>query len=101
MVKVRNCEKHEAYLHDFFAGKERYFEPLRGNGATEVFRLTWLDLAICILYMHRIRILQDRRVQGLLFVIFWATFIVLLYRWDAQFASWLIKTVGEWMRMIS
>lgn len=97
IIYIRNAEKHEDFLLDYFSNRARRYAPLEGNGSTEVFALTWLDLAICILYMERVRILQNRKVQALLFVAILTTFIGGLFYWDADFTRWMFKKLWEWM----
>lgn len=98
VIVIRNARKHEAFLLDYFSNRARYYEPLSGNGATEVFALTWLDLAICILYMWRVDLLQRWKVRALLFVLVFLTFTGGFYYLDPDFAVWAFKKLWLWVR---
>jgi len=55
-VRSRNPDKWEQYLHDLFSDKQRYYRPLKGNGATEVFVLNIVEVLICYWWFFVIRI---------------------------------------------
>lgn len=50
VVRSRNPRKWEDRLHKFFSDKQRYYEPLKGNGATEVFVLNPMEVLICYFF---------------------------------------------------
>lgn len=52
VIYVAGYKQKEARLKDFFSNRAYKYEPLRGNGSTEVFNLTWLDLAIVVCSME-------------------------------------------------
>jgi hypothetical protein len=93
VIYIKNNLKHETFLKDYFSNRAVYYTPLAGNGATEVFRLTWLDLAICVLYMEKVRLMQNWKVQGLLFIGIPITFIAGLYYLDPELTKILLKAI--------
>ena len=52
IVRIFRAYEYEQWLHDLFSDKIRFFRPLKGNGGTEVFRLTWLEM-ILLYAIHR------------------------------------------------
>ncbi len=62
-IYVARYEEKEAYLLNFFKGRGYDFKPLKGNGSSEVFRLTWLDLAIVDTAMRWWELMDDWRAR--------------------------------------
>lgn len=52
VIYVKGYERYEAWIKDYFSSRAYEYHPLKGNGSTEVFRFTWLDLAIITLAME-------------------------------------------------
>lgn len=46
IIYVKGYDRKEEWIKDYFSNRAKFFHPFRDNGATEVFRFTWLDLAI-------------------------------------------------------
>jgi hypothetical protein len=59
VIYVKGYEEKEAWVKNYFSNRAYFYHPLRGNGATEVFRFTWLDLAIITLSMEWWAIMDD------------------------------------------
>ncbi len=62
-IYVARYEEKEAYLLNFFKGRGYDYKPLKGNGSSEVFRLTWLDLAIVDTAMRWWELMDDWRIR--------------------------------------
>lgn len=95
VIHVRNYEKREAWLKDYFSNRAVYFHPLRGNGATEVFRFTWLDLAIVTLSMEWWALKEDPRVRFGLALFYTLAPPLALYALDASLFWLLLKSVWD------
>lgn len=93
VIHVRNYEKREAWIKDYFSNRAVYFHPLRGNGATEVFRFTWLDLAIITLSMEWWALKEDPRVRAALALFYILAPLVGLYALDDWFFWFVLKSV--------
>ena len=63
VIYVRGYEKKEAWIKDYFSNRAYYFHPFRDNGATEVFRFTWLDLAIVDSCLRWWQLMDDWRFR--------------------------------------
>lgn len=62
VIYVAGYEEKESYLKDFFSNRAYDYKPLKGNGSTEVFHLTWLDLAIADTAMRWWQLMDDWRI---------------------------------------
>lgn len=63
VIYVRGYETKEAWIKGYFSNRAYRFHPFRGNGSTEVFRFTWLDLAIITCSMEWWALMDDWRAQ--------------------------------------
>lgn len=61
-VYVAGYEEKEAYLLDFLKGRGYDFKPLKGNGSSEVFAMTWVDLAIVDSCLRWWALMDDWRI---------------------------------------
>lgn len=52
VIYVKGYERYEAWIKEYFSNRAYEYHPLKGNGSTEVFRFTMLDLAIITLAME-------------------------------------------------
>lgn len=80
VIYVRGYEKKEAWIKDYFSNRAYYFHPFRDNGATEVFRFTWLDLAIVDTTMRWWQLMDDWRFRLAWYVIVFMACAYSLYR---------------------
>jgi hypothetical protein len=69
-VRIRRAYQNEQRLHDKWGDKNEYMEDLQGNGGTEVFKLTWLDVLFIKLELYYIKIMQVLTVFFLWFFLF-------------------------------
>ena len=70
-IYVAGYEAKEAYLLDFLKGRGYDYKPLSGNGSSEVFQMTWLDLAIVDISMRWWELMDDWRL--------WAAWHLILF----------------------
>lgn len=62
-IYVAGYEEKEAYLLDFLKGRGYDFKPLKGNGSSEVFAMTWVDLMIVDTSMRWWQLMDDWRFR--------------------------------------
>lgn len=98
VIYVRDYERHEAYLKDYFSNRRVFYHPLKGNGATEVFRFTMLDLAILSLYMEWYNLWEDWRFRAGLYAAAVVGFLICFYAWSPDMFFWTFKQVWIWVR---
>ena len=79
-IYVQGYEEKEKWLLDFFKGRGYDYKPFKGNGSSEVFRLTWLDLAIVDTAMRWWELMDDWRARAARNVIVTGFIVWALYR---------------------
>lgn len=79
-IYVQGYEEKEKWLLNFFTGRGYDYKPLKGNGSSEVFRLTWLDLAIVDTAMRWWQLMDDWRARTARNVIVTGSILYGLYR---------------------
>lgn len=79
-IYVARYKEKEDYFLDFLKGREYDFKPLEGNGSSEVFDMTWLDLLIVDSAMRWWRLMDDWRVRLAWYVIVFSALAYGLYR---------------------
>jgi len=77
-IYVARYEEKEAWLLNFCKGRGYEYKPFAGNGSTEVFRLTWLDLAIVDSAMRWWELMDDWRARTVwnLIVVFGVLYVI-------------------------
>jgi hypothetical protein len=74
VIYVKGYEAKESWIKDYFSNRAYFFHPFRDNGATEVFRFTWLDLAIITIKMEWWALMDDWRIWAawhlIIFIVF-------------------------------
>lgn len=97
VVYVKGYERHEAKIKDYFSNRQYVYHPLKGNGSTEVFRFTWLDLAIITIYMEWLVLMEDWRIVTGLYLIALLALAYGIYSWSPEFFEWAAKSIAQWL----
>lgn len=94
VIYVRKYEEREAWIKDYFSNRQVFYHPLKGNGATEVFRFTMLDLAIITLSMEYWALMEDWRVRSGLWFAGLASFLIAFYLWAPDLFVYTFKKMA-------
>jgi hypothetical protein len=78
-IYVAGYEEKEAYLLDYLKGRGYDFKPLKGNGSTEVFWMTWVDQMIVDSCLRWWQLMDDTRIRLAWYAIITGTALGILY----------------------